>query len=165
MKRIKGERAASSVILTIENSDMTVWKIERYDDRLALIIDEDRSIDDVFEVCLLSIENKSLTNERDFWKLQLTDADRTGANPITLIYYLTGGDRIWKHNRNNIWAHDWARLGVLFERKFGDRIKKILLNCKTLSDLRSKILEGPINSESFYDYGLKIGAIRQEDEI
>lgn len=167
MKRMKGdmkgERVGNNTVLLIENKDLTVWRIERNAGRINLVIDDDRSIDDIYELCLLAIGNKSLDGDREFWKLKINEADKAGCNPITLIYYLTGGDKIWKHNKQDVWAFDWAKIGTLLLNQFGDRIKKILQNCKTLQDLRSRILEGPISPELFYDYGLKIGAIRQEE--
>jgi hypothetical protein len=106
------------------------------------------------------LNNESILNDTEFWKLKITNTDKYEANSINLIYYLTGGDSIWKLSKNTIWLIDWIELSNILLSKFNKDITKLLSKCLTLNDLKTKMLNGNIKSELFYEYGLKLNLIK-----
>lgn len=140
--------------------DKVIWIFERIDNKLYLHIGSDKTIDDVFEIVLLSLKMDYLKKEDEFWNIKITDVDKETSKPINLIYHLTGGDRVWKYNKFEIWTEEWAEMSKVFSECFDEKILKILYNCKNLKDLKNKILKSSISSEDFYEFGLKSNKIK-----
>lgn len=152
-----------TVLLSI-TKDSIQWNLQtNIDNKLELIINDDKFINDLFEIVILGINNISIINDKDFWKLKINNIDKNNANCINLIYYLTGGDKMWKYQSINIWNITWIELSNILLNKFEKEIKKILKSCKTLNDIKINILNGKINSELFYNYGLKENLIKKEN--
>lgn len=140
--------------------DKIIWVYERIDNKLYLHIGNDKTISDIFEIVLLSLKNDYLKKEDDFWNIKITDIDKETCVPINYIYYLTGGDKIWKYNKLEIWTEDWQYMSRIFSEFFDAKILNILNKCKKLKDLRNKILNSSITSEDFYEFGLKSNKIK-----
>jgi len=120
---------------------------------------QDLTINEVFEILVWGITNK--IDDTNFWNIKLTSTDKQNAMPINIIYWMTGGNKIWK-SHNWIWVSDWSKLSIVFLEHFDIKIKKILQNSKTLGELRNKIIK-QLAIEDFYELGLKLDIINKDD--
>lgn len=152
-----------TVLLSI-NKDSLNWNLHiNNDNKLELIINDDKYINDLFEIVILGLNNSNIINDKDFWNLKINKDDKNNVNCINLIYYLTGGDNVWKHHSFNIWNLNWLELSNILLNKFESKIVKLLKSSKTLNDIKINILNGHINSELFYNFGLKENLIKKEN--
>lgn len=141
--------------------DQIIWSYERIEDKLYLNIGNEKTIEDIFEIVLLSLKNEFLKKEEDFWNIKISDVDKETSKPINYTYHLTGGDKVWKFNKYEIWTENWHTMSTIFSEFFDHKILKMLNTCKSLKDLKNKILsKSSITSEDFYEFGLKSNKIK-----
>lgn len=139
-----------------KSEDMSLHRI---DNSLHLFGNQDLTINEVFGILVWGINNKK--NDTKFWNTKLTITDKQNAKSVSIIYWMTGGDKIWK-SHNWIWNNDWSKLSIVFLENFDVKIKKILGNSKTLGELRDKIRK-QLSIEDFYEKGLELGIINKDD--
>lgn len=152
-----------TVLLSI-TKDSHSWSLQtNIDNKLELVINDDKCIIDLFEIVILGINDNNIIKDKEFWNIKINKIDKEYANCIHLIYYLTGGDKVWKYDSLNIWLIDWNNLSLLLMNKYKTKIDKLLKSSKTLNDIKNNILNGSINSELFYNYGLKENLIKKEN--
>ncbi len=149
------EIKSNDKILKICLNNGNVWNLERIEGQLNLIISEDKCINDIFEIALLSLKQDDLKDFSQFWSIKLSEQDKKNARPISVIYHMTGGDKMWKQGSKMIWNKEWVELSTFFSEWFDDKVMNLLKRCNTLGDLRNKLVNGLINSETFYEFGLK----------
>jgi len=135
--------------------------LHRIDNTIHLFGYQDFSLNEIFEIIIWGIKNN--IDDEEFWNIKITLTDKQAAKPINIIYWLTGGDKIWK-NSNWIWKNDWNEMSIIFLEHFEDKIKKMIRGSKTTGDLKNKILD-KISSEDFYELGLMLQLINIDDTL
>ena len=120
---------------------------------------QDLTINEVFEILMWGIKNRN--DDEEFWSIKLTSADKQNARSINIIYWLTGGDKIWK-SHNWIWKKEWNDLSLVFLEHFDDKIIKLVKSSKTIGDLRNNI-KSKLSCEDFYELGLSLDIINKDD--
>lgn len=78
-------------------------------------------------------------------------------NPTKCLYWLSGGDTEWQTLHN--YRTNWNECCDMYLEKFGNRIIDILLNSKTLGDIRDNFLKY-LNLPILYDFALERDLIR-----
>ncbi len=156
----KGTRKAEMVrdSVVYRSGDVSVHRI---DGRAHLFGQQDLAIGEAFEMVVWGTRHRP--NDEDFWEIKLTQADVQNARPINMIYWLTGGDSIWKTD-SWIWDGEWTVLSEVFVEHFGDKIMKAAKSAKTLGDLRRKI-KNRLSYEDFYELGISVGIINEDDAL
>lgn len=134
--------------------------LHRINNTLHLFGYQDFSINEIFEIIIWGIKNDA---DNDFWNIKITSTDRQNAKPINVIYWLTGGDRIWK-NSNLIWKNDWNEMSIIFLEHFEDKIANIIKGSKTLMDLKNRIND-TVSSEDFYELGIMLDLVNSDDTL
>jgi hypothetical protein len=122
---------------------------------------QDLTINEVFEIFVWGIKNRM--DDAEFWNVKLTTADKQNARSINIIYWLTGGDKIWK-SHNWIWRKEWNEMSLIFLEHFDEKIIKIVQSSKTMGDLRNKI-QNRLSSEDFYEFGLSLDIINKDETL
>lgn len=133
----------------------------RINNAVHLFGDQDFSLNDIFEIIIWGIKNRN--DDEEFWNIKLTTTDKQNSKPINIIYWLTGGDKIWKSN-NYIWKNDWIELATTFSEHFEDKINKLVKSAKTFGDLKNKI-STKITIEDFYELGIMLDLINKDDTL
>lgn len=128
--------------------------LHRINGTLHLFGQHDFTANEVFEIVICGINNNI---DAYFWNIKITGADRLGAKPINIIYWLTGGDKIWKSS-NLIWKNEWTEMSLIFLEHFEDKITTLLKGAKTLDQLKKNIYSN-ISSDDFYELGLMLELI------
>ncbi len=105
---------------------------------------------DVAEGVTLLMSAKNVTE--DIWNIKITkDAY---ISPIKALYWITGGDDVWGNAKNRI--NGWGICGNVFEDEFGDDLKDIVANSKTLGDIKKGIEDRlmiiTVDVEQYYRY-------------
>lgn len=129
--------------------------LERIDNQLILSDNNDNSFNEIFDILIYAIRND--IKDKEFWNTKLNNEDKNLSKPINIIYHLTGSDKIWKID-NYIWKNEWQDMIDIFLNEFEEKILKILNKSKTLKGLKHN-LKG-LNSEDFYEFGLKNNLIK-----
>lgn len=133
----------------------------RVDNSIHLFGYQDLTINEVFEILVWGIKNRN--NDEEFWNVKLTATDKQNARSINIIYWLTGGDKIWK-SHNWIWKKEWNELSLVFIEHFDDKIIRLVNSSKTLGDLRNKI-KNKLSCEDFYELGLSLDIINKDETL
>lgn len=135
------------------------WVLEKIENKLYLS-NVDNTINDVFDMVMLAIKDKEL-NSSDFWNTKVSINDKKDANELNMFYWMSGGDKIWKDN--TLWKKDWSEMAEVFSEHFSDRVLLTLNTCKTLSDIKKKIVN-KYSSLDFYELGLKLDLINENND-
>ena len=122
---------------------------------------QDLTINEVFEILVWGIKNRD--GDDNFWNVKLAAIDKQNARPINIIYWMTGGDKMWK-SHNWMWKKEWNDLSLMFVEHFDEKIMGIVKRSKTLGDLRNK-LKSKLSSEDFYEMGLTLDLINKDDTL
>lgn len=135
--------------------------MHRVNGAIHLLGAHDYTINEVFEIIIWGMKNRA--DDTGFWDIMLTQIDRQDSRPINMIYWFTGGDKIWKSG-NWIWKKEWKEMSQIFAEHFDKRMNKLTKTAKTLGDLRDKITK-KISCEDFYELGIMLDLINKEDTL
>jgi hypothetical protein len=156
-KNVKNAVETELKNLIYESDNMSLYRINN---ALHLFGGHSLNINDVFEIMIWGIKNNM---DDDFWNTKITSADKDEARSINLIYWLTGGDGMWRID-NNIWKNDWTKMYTVFLDRFDTKIMKIAQSAKTLGDLKNKV-KNKLSCEDFYEYGLSMDLIIKDETL
>lgn len=148
MKKIKDVET-----IIYKNESISIVKIN---DSLHLYNDV-ISFNEIFDILIYGIQNQ--ITDQDFWKIKISEQDILNSKPVNLIYFLSGGDSVWKDN--NIYKKEWLEMIDVFIEHFTDRINKVL-KITTLKDLYTR-LKNKLAIEDFYELGLKLDLIHKNE--
>ena len=90
--------------------------------------------------------------EDDIWNTKITEKDKKELNASKALYWLTGGNREWIESSNYI--VEWFEASILFKKKYGRKITRIVRKANTLRDIKEKF-EQNFNMSEFYEFALK----------
>ena len=113
---------------------------------------------DIFEILIYGIQQN--VKDEEFWKIKITAADIRNAKIINLIWFLSGGEKVWNED-NRIYKQDWIFMLDIFHEHLGQRIRKILKQT-TLKELRNRMTQY-ISIEDFYEVALLENLINSND--
>jgi len=116
------------------------------------------SYTDVFEILIYGIQHN--VKDEDFWKIKITATDIKNAKVVNLIWFLSGGEKVWEED-NRIYTQDWMYMLDIFHEHLGDKIRKILKQT-TLKELKCRMIQ-QISIEDFYEVALKENLVNSND--
>lgn len=90
--------------------------------------------------------------DKSFWNIKLNDKDKKEISTSKALYWLTGGNEEWIENLNyNI---DWPDASIIFKKKFGSKITRIVKKAKTLDDIKNMFIK-EFNLTNLYEFALE----------
>lgn len=116
------------------------------------------SYSDIFEILIYGIQQN--VKDEEFWKIKINATDIKNAKIINLIWFLSGGEKVWNED-NHIYKQDWIFMLDIFHEHLGQRIRKILKQT-TLKELRDRMYQ-TICIEDFYEVALKEKLVKSND--
>lgn len=132
----------------------------RIDDVLHLYNDV-VSHNEIFDILIYGISNN--IKDEEFWKIKITSSDIKNAKIINLIWFLSGGKKVWE-DESKIFKKDWIIMLDIFHEHLGNKIRKILKQT-TLKELKNRMMK-QISIEDFYEVALKENLVyRNETNI
>lgn len=90
--------------------------------------------------------------EDSIWNINLTDIDKQEISSIKALYWLSGGNSEWV-NLNN-YKLEWSEASLMFKKKFGSKITRIIRRSKTLLDIK-KEFEKHLSLPILYEFAIK----------
>lgn len=155
-KNVKKEVDTEIQNLVYKSDNISLYRI---DNLIHLFGYQDLTTNDILEILVWGIKNRM--NDDAFWNVKLTTSDKQNAKSINIIYWLTGGDKIWK-SHNWIWTKEWNELSLVFLEHFDDKIASLIRSAKTFGDLRDRI-KNKLASDDFYELGISLDIINKDD--
>jgi len=155
-KNVKNDVDGEIKNLVYKSDNIYLYRI---DSHIHLFGYQDLTTNDIFEILVWGLKNRM--NDDAFWNVKLAVSDKQNAKSINIIYWLTGGDKIWK-SHNWIWKKEWNELSQVFLEHFDDKIISFIKGAKTFCDLRDRI-KNKLSSEDFYELGISLGIINKDD--
>jgi hypothetical protein len=90
--------------------------------------------------------------EDEIWKITITEKDKKEISAAKALYWLTGGNNEWVEISN--YKVNWHEASVIFKKKFGGKITRIVRKAKTLADIKAKFEEN-FNLTELYEFAIK----------
>lgn len=106
---------------------------------------------DVAEGVAAIMMNKHYIQE-DIWNTQLTEKDKKEISSVKALYWLTGGNVEWIESTN--YKVNWHEASIIFKKKFGSKITRIVRKANTLGDIVTKFKK-EFNLTVLYEFAIK----------
>jgi len=87
----------------------------------------------------------------NIWNTKLTEKDKKEVSAAKALYWLTGGNNEWIETSN--YKVDWHEASIIFKKKFGGKITRIIRKADTLEDIRIKFKQN-FNLSLIYEFAL-----------
>jgi len=107
--------------------------------------------EDIVEAVSYMMRNNTWRNE-DLWQLEIPE--NAAVDPVKSLYWLSGGDEIWKNPLYNV---KWSEFSQKYVHEFSLDVE-YALDATTLSDVRQNIIDS-LNLDILFEFGLKIGTM------
>ncbi len=92
-------------------------------------------------------------NDKNFWSINITDK-YYDVDAKKCLYWLTGGDNIWRNNNEKKYKWAWCELSEIFILQYSDIIYDIIDEAKTLNDIKIGFNKY-LNSSIIYEFALE----------
>lgn len=106
-----------------------------------------------FEATSAFLRIPEIYNNQDLWSLEINKAR---INYSRILFWLSGGYKEWFEGNN--YKYKWEDVNHLFVNHFRDTINEIIIESKTLEDVRNQFLY-KLNMPVMYEFSLKMKLI------